>query len=118
MSKGTCCSASQRITSRASDSFIRSIWIFLTMTSRPPTAVTTPFCLMAAVTNSPRIASATIPGSITSPSTIASARTGVMATLTSSGWVLPWSMTTSLIKPLPMSSPTVRFFRPKGAISV
>src|SRR5690349_15515166 len=57
MSKGTCCSASHRITSRASPSFIRSIWIFLTITSRPPTAVTTVRCFTPAVEKSPRIAS-------------------------------------------------------------
>ena len=48
MSNGTCCSASQRITSRASASFMRSIVIFLMITSRPPTAVTTFFALMPA----------------------------------------------------------------------
>src|SRR5947209_911213 len=85
MSNGTCCSASHRITSRASPSFIRSIWIFLTITSRPPTAVTTVRCLTPAVEKSPRIASDTSPGSMTSPSTMASAATSVVATLMSSG---------------------------------
>src|SRR5437588_3752126 len=85
MSNGTCCSASHRITSRASPSFIRSIWIFLTITSRPPTAVTTVRCLTPAVEKSPRIASDTSPGAITSPSTMASAATSVVATLMSSG---------------------------------
>src|SRR2546428_123169 len=85
MSNGTCCSASHRITSRASPAFIRSIWIFLTITSRPPTAVTTVRCLTPAVEKSPRIASDTSPGSMTSPSTMASAATSVVATLMSSG---------------------------------
>jgi len=53
MSNGTCCSASQRMTSRASASFILSIWIFLTITSRPPTAVTTDFRLTPAASTNP-----------------------------------------------------------------
>ena len=48
MSNGTCCSASQRMTSRASASFMRSMVIFLTITSRPPTAVTTDLVLIPA----------------------------------------------------------------------
>src|SRR5213596_1594233 len=114
MSNGTCCSASQRITSRASASFIRSIWIFLTITSRPPTAVTTDFCLTPAVENSPRIASATIPGSMTSPSTMASAATSVVATFASSGSLPEWSMTTSLMMPEPISRPTEVFLPPRN----
>ena len=62
MSNGTCCSASQRMTSRASASFIRSMAIFLMITSRPPTAVTTFLALMPAEAMSPLIASATMPG--------------------------------------------------------
>src|SRR2546426_616637 len=112
MSNGTCCSASQRITSRASASFIRSIWIFLTMTSRPPTAVTTCFCLTPAVENSPRIASVTIPGSMTSPSTMASAATSVVATFASSGSLPEWSMTATLRMPDPISRPTEVFLPP------
>src|SRR5712691_11060491 len=119
MSNGTCCSASQRITSRASVSFIRSIWIFLTMTSRPPTAVMTDFCFTPAAENSPRIASETIPGSMTSPSTIASAATSVVPTLTNSGSLPEWSITTSLMMPEPISRPTEVFLppnRPNSAI--
>src|SRR5881396_664025 len=113
ISNGTCCSASQRITSRASASFMRSIWIFLTMTSRPPTAVTTDRCFTPAAENSPRIASATMPGSMTSPSTMASAATSVVATLTSSGSLPPWSMTTSLMMPEAISRPTDVFLPPR-----
>src|SRR2546426_843044 len=108
----TPCIASHRIPSRASASFIRSIWIFLTMTSRPPTAVTTRFCFTPAVENSPRIASATIPGSMTSPSTMASAATSVVATFTSSGSLPEWSTDTSLMIPEPMSKPTEVFLPP------
>ena len=76
MSNGTCCSASQRISSRACCSLTRSIWIFLMMTSRPPTAVTTCVVFTSAAASAPWIASATMPGSMTSPSTIASASKG------------------------------------------
>src|SRR5213596_236637 len=114
MSKGTCCSASHRITSRASPSFIRSIWIFLTITSRPPTAVTTDRCLTPAVENSPRIASDTSPGSMTSPSTMASAATSVVATLASSGSLPEWSITASLMMPEPISRPTEVFLPPSN----
>src|SRR5882724_3509830 len=114
MSNGTCCSASHRITSRASPSFIRSIWIFLTMTSRPPTAVTTDRCLTPAVENRPRIASDTSPGSMTSPSTMASAATSVVATLTSSGSLPEWSITASLMMPEPISRPTEVFLPPSN----
>ncbi len=85
MSKGTCCSASQRICSRASPSFIRSIEIFLMITSRPPTAVTTRLALTPALESSPRTASATMPGSMTSPSTMAPSTTDVKATFVSTG---------------------------------
>src|SRR5690242_7507362 len=114
MSKGTCCSASHRITSRASPSFIRSIWIFLTITSRPPTAVTTVRCFTPAVEKSPRIASDTSPGSMTSPSTMASAATSVVATLTSSGSLPEWSITASLMMPEPISRPTDVFLPPSN----
>src|SRR6266511_1568218 len=114
MSNGTCCSASQRITSRASPSFIRSIWIFLTITSRPPTAVTTDRCLTPAVEKSPRIASDTSPGSMTSPSTMASAATSVVATLTSSCSLPEWSITASLMMPEPISRPTEVFLPPSN----
>src|SRR5438128_3297673 len=114
MSKGTCCSASHRITSRASASFIRSIWIFLTITSRPPTAVTTDRCLTPAAEHSPRIASHTSPGSMTSPSTMASAATSVVATLTSSGSLPEWSITASLMIPEPISRPTEVFLPPNN----
>src|SRR5213079_2352952 len=105
---------------RASPSFIRSIWIFLTITSRPPTAVTTDRCFTPAVENRPRMASATIPGSMTSPSTMASVATSVVATFTSSASLPEWSMTTSLMMPEPMSKPTEVFLpprNPKRAIS-
>src|SRR6266853_2304678 len=114
MSKGPCCSASQRITSRASPSFIRSIWIFLTITSRPPTAVTTDRCLTPAAENSPRMASDTRPGSMTSPSTMASAATSVVATLTSSGSLPEWSITASLMMPDPISRTTEVFLPPRS----
>ena len=55
------------------------------ITSRPPTAVTTALDLTPALARADRIASATMPGSMTSPSTIASARSGVTVTRTSSG---------------------------------
>src|SRR5437868_10704666 len=113
MSKGTCCSASHRLSSRASASFMRSIWIFLTMTSRPPTAVTTDSRLTPAASNKPRIASETRPGSTTSPSTIALAATSVVATLLNSGSLPPWSMTTSLMMPEPISRPTEVFLPPR-----
>ena len=61
MSKGTCCSASQRITSRASDSFMRSISIFLMITSWPPTAVTTSLPFIPISWNRPLIVSDTRP---------------------------------------------------------
>src|SRR3989440_4528645 len=114
ISNGTCCSASHRITSRASPSFMRSIWIFLTITSRPPTAVTTERCFTPAVEKRPRIASATIPGSMTSPSTMASAATSVVATLTSSASLPEWSITATLMIPEPMSNPTEVFLPPKN----
>src|SRR6266446_6398354 len=114
MSNGRCCPASQRITSRASPSFIRSIWIFLTITSRPPTAVTTDRCLTPAAENSPRMASDTRPGSMTSPSTMASAATSVVATLTSSGSLPEWSITASLMMPDPISRPTEVFLPPRS----
>src|SRR6266480_4275894 len=114
MSNGTCCSASHRITSRASPSFIRSIWIFLTITSRPPTAVTTDRCLTPAVEKRPRMASDTSPGSMTSPSTMASAATSVVATLTSSGSLPEWSITASLMMPEPISRPTEVFLPPSN----
>src|SRR6266513_2176928 len=120
MSNGTCCSASHRITSRASPSFIRSIWIFLTITSRPPTAVTTDRCLTPAVEKRPRMSSDPSPGSLTSPSTMASAATSVVATLTSSGSLPEWSITASLMMPEPISRPTEVFLppsNPKRAIS-
>src|SRR6266550_3496914 len=114
ISNGTCCSASQRMTSRASASFIRSIWIFLTITSRPPTAVTPDFRFTPAASNRPRIASETRPGSMTSPSTMASAATSVVATLVSSASLPPWSMTTSLMIPEPISRPTEVFLPPNN----
>src|SRR2546428_2157821 len=114
MSKGTCCSASHRITSRASASFIRSIWIFLTITSRPPTAVTTDRCLTPAAENSPRMASDTRPGSMTSPSTMPSAATSGVATLTSSGSLPEWPITASLMMPDPISMPTEGFLPPSN----
>jgi hypothetical protein len=52
-----------------------------------------------------------------SPSTIASAMSGMMATFVSSGSPRPWSMTATLIRPEPMSRPIVVFFRPKSAIA-
>ena len=76
MSKGTYCSASQRITSRASSSRMRSIWIFFTMTSRPPTAVITCFTGEPRPLSTARMVSATSVGSMISPSTIASATRG------------------------------------------
>src|ERR1041385_3348204 len=114
MSNGTCCSASHRITSRASPSFIRSIWIFLTITAPPPIAVTTERCCTPAVDKDPPIASATMPGSMTSPSTMASAATSVVATLTSSGSFPAWSMTASLMMPEPISRPTEVFLPPRS----
>ena len=111
MSKGTYCSASQRMTSRASASFIRSIWIFLTMTSRPPTEATSFLGLMPDESMRERIVSTTICGSMTSPSTMASAMSGVCDTCTSSGSAPEWSMTATFMKPLPMSSPTVLLLR-------
>ena len=116
MSKGTCCSASQRMTSRASGSFIRSMAIFLMITSRPPTAVTTFLVLMPADASSPLMASATMPGSMTSPSTMASFPTVAKATLVMTGPPEACEMATSLIRPLPMSSPTVVALRPKSPI--
>src|SRR6266581_3014732 len=84
------------------------------MTSRPPTAVTTDLRLTPAASNSPRIASETRPGSMTSPSTIASAATSVVATLVSSASLPPWSITTSLMIPDPISSPTEVFLPPNN----
>src|SRR5690242_20101188 len=86
------------------------------MTSRPPTAVTTCFDLTPAAARADCTASATIPGSMTSPSTIASARSGATAAFTSSGSFLEWSMTATFTSPEPMSRPTVVFLRPKSAM--
>ena len=96
---------------------MRSIVIFLMITSRPPTAVTTCFVLMPETAISCLMASATMPGSMTSPSTMASSTTDVKATFVSTGSLPPpcW-MATSLISPLPMSRPTVVRFRPKSAM--
>ena len=118
MSNGTCCSASQRITSRASASFIRSMAIFLMITSRPPTAVTTFLALMPADAMRPLIASATMPGSMTSPSTMASFTTEVNATLVRTGPPEACEIATSLMRPLPISRPTVVALRPKSPIRV
>src|SRR5690349_15797697 len=87
------------------------------MPSRPPTAVTTCFDLTPAAASAVCTASATMPGSMTSPSTIASARSGATAALTSSGSFLEWSMTATFTSPEPMSRPTVVFLRPKSAMS-
>ena len=62
------------------------------------------------------MASATMPGSMTSPSTIASFTTEVNATLVSTGPPEAWEITTSLMSPLPMSRPTVVALRPKSPI--
>jgi hypothetical protein len=66
------------------DSFTRSIWIFLMITSRPPTAVTTHCFFTPHASSVARTASATMVGSMTSPSTIASPDSGVITTLVSS----------------------------------
>src|ERR1019366_1468409 len=87
------------------------------ITSRPPTAVTTSRVVTPAAARQPVIASDTMPGSMISPSTIASASRGVIATLTSSGSSLEWSITATLMRPEPMSRPTVVFLRPNSAIS-
>ena len=84
------------------------------ITSRPPTAVTTAFDFTPAAWSVAVIASDTMPGSMISPSTMASASKGVIATLVISGSDLPWSITTTLINPEPMSRPTVVFLRPKS----
>src|SRR5215208_5952510 len=118
MSNGTCCSASQRITSRASVSCIRSMVIFLTITSRPPTATTTCLVFTPAVAMHSLIASATIPGSMISPSTMASLPIEVNATLVRTGPPDACETATSLIRPLPMSRPTVVALRPKSPIRV
>src|SRR5215213_1850358 len=118
MSNGTCCSASQRITSRASASCIRSMVIFLTITSRPPTAVTTCLVLIPADAMHSLIASATIPGSMISPSTMASLPIEVNATLVKTGPPDACEIATSLMRPLPMSRPTVVALRPKSPIRV
>ena len=106
-----------RIISRASVSFMRSMVTFLMITSRPPTAETTFLVFTPAVDNKPLMVSVTIPVSTTSPSTMASSTTEAKATLVRTGSPLLWSITTTLISPLPTSSPTVVRFRPKSAIS-
>jgi hypothetical protein len=95
---------------------MRSIVIFFTMTSRPPTAVTTDLALIPADAISPLIASATMAGSMISPSTIASCAIDVNATLVNTGPPEACEIATSLIRPLPMSSPTVVALRPKSPI--
>ena len=55
------------------------------ITSRPPTAVTTCFPFTSAAARAPWMASATMPGSMISPSTMASASNGTTATLINSG---------------------------------
>ena len=84
------------------------------ITSRPPTAVTTLFVLMPAEAIRPLMASATMPGSMTSPSTMASFTTEVNATLVRTGPPEAWEIATSLMSPLPISRPTVVALRPKN----
>ena len=55
---------------------------------------------------------------MTSPSTIASFTTEVNATLVRTGPPEAWEMATSLIRPLPMSRPTVVALRPKSPIHI
>ena len=86
------------------------------ITSRPPTAVTTDLPFVPAPASAVRIASATMPGSMISPSTIASASSGAIATFTSSGSLRLWSTTATLMRPDPMSRPIVVFFLPKSAM--
>src|SRR3954470_16417361 len=62
------------------------------------------------------MASATMPGSMISPSTMASASNGTTATRTSSGSLREWSITATLIRPDPISRPTVVLLRPNRAI--
>ena len=95
---------------------MRSMVIFFTITSRPPTAVTTDLVLMPAEAIRPLMASATMPGSMISPSTMASWPIDVNATLVSTGPPEACEIATSLIRPLPMSSPTVVAERPKSPI--
>jgi hypothetical protein len=90
--------------------------IFFTMTSRPPTAVTTALALMPALAIRPLMASATMPGSMISPSTMASWAIDVNATLVKTGPLAECEIATSLIRPLPMSSPIVVDLRPKSPI--
>ncbi len=51
---------------------------------------------------------------MTSPSTMASAATSVVATLTSSGSLPEWSITDSLMMPDPISRPTEVFLPPRS----